>query len=784
MYYFDYSQFDYGAFTYRPYSLYHEGSASLAGKGTLTAQSKVNQYVRASLNSGANITCNTVVRGRCRGSASIECVSFINANSKVRTLLKANTSLSITSELACNAVLKHHAHVTLSGNSSLTSNARWVFVKRSDGEIKASSGLTANAKLYTIVRAGSNIQCQTSLNTTSMVKTYGYCAVAGAAYVEASSISKVMAGINISGHADVTMDEIIRAFEEAKINAGARINTNGIIRKWGSANIISTAQLRGNAIVAIYANVIINAGAEIEASSKKAILTGLNDAPVSFFAMNDKCYILTGNEYIVYDGNRASPVIGYVPTINQSRTPDGIGGTAYQELNYLSDSWKESFSGTADATEYKLELPGLLGIKADSIEKVWVNREELIAGFMLGADGLTVTFDVSPGEGDNNVVIQATMAGLNDPTSITQCTIAQEWGGKNDTRVFLSGNPNISNRRWYSQVREGGILDPTYFKVNDYDDIGSNAEAVTGFGRVVDYQVVYKERTTYYSSVVGPDDAGFMSFPVLPMNDEYGCIAPRTVCPAQGGLLALSEQGVTFTIPSFVRGQLNVVLVSEKVNHDWDSLTGIQDFTIAERKAAHAYIYDQKYWLHIKDRVWVLDLRYSSLAQGVYCWYPFTQIPGKASCFLESGENLYVGDNVAGLIYRRYPGRYSDDAEPIDAWWKSPLLFMGIRGWIKKFLYTKITFGADQISDHTLSFITDEDTEDIPIRQEAGLFRYVNHSYKYFTYGVFNREYPSIQPEKAGIKGEYLQLKISNDSNRGMALAAVSVTYQVKKEVR
>ena len=523
--------------------------------------------------------------------------------------------------------------------------------------------------------------------------------------------------------------------------------------------------------------------------TKTDLMTGVKasiaDTTVTFFTMNDICYFLTGTEYCQYDGtNPVAVVTGYVPIINQGRAPDGTGGTAYQELNHLSDSWRESFSGTADATEYKLQLPGLLGIKPDSIEKAWVNGTEKTTGFTLSADGFTVTFDTAPGLGDNNVVIQLTKEGLNDPTVITKCTIAQEWGGKNDTRVFFSGNPAISNRRWYSSVREGGILDPTYFKVNDYDDIGSNAEAVTGFGRVVDYQVVYKERTTYYSSVVGPDDAGFMSFPVLPMNDEYGCIAPRTVCPAQGGLLALSEQGVTFTIPSFVRGQLNVVLVSEKVNHDWDSLTGIQDFTMAEREAAHAYIYDQKYWLHIKDRVWVLDLRYSNLAQGVYCWYPFTQIPGKASCFLESGENLYIGDNAAGLIYKRYKGRYSDDAEPIDAWWKCPNLFMGSRGWIKKFLYAKITFAPAQISDHILSFITDEDIEDIPIRQEAGLFSFANWSFKYFTFGVNNKEYPSIQPEKAGIKGEYLQLKIRNNSNRGMTIVAVTVTYQTKKEVR
>ena len=33
-------------------------------------------------------------------------------------------------------------------------------------------------------------------------------------------------------------------------------------------------------------------------------------------------------------------------------------GHRYEELNYLSDSWKDSFSGTVDALDYILSLRG------------------------------------------------------------------------------------------------------------------------------------------------------------------------------------------------------------------------------------------------------------------------------------------------------------------------------------------------------------------------------------------------------------------------------------------
>ncbi len=501
----------------------------------------------------------------------------------------------------------------------------------------------------------------------------------------------------------------------------------------------------------------------------------ISDAPVTFFTMGDKCYFLTGTEYCVYDGtNPVAEVTGYVPIVAKGKSPDGTGGYAGEELNLLSNSWKEEFAGTVGDTGY------VLGMAANSVA-CWKNGVLIDpADYTFptgGTDYTKVTFTTAPGEGV--ITIQGTKSELNDPTAITKCTIAQEWGGRNDTRVFFTGNASISNRRWHS-----GLLDPTYFPVLAWDDIGSDAEAVTGLGRLVDYQVIHKERSMYYSSVEGPDNQGNITFPSLPMNEEYGCIAPRTVLPAQGGLLALSSEGVTFTVPSFVRGQLNVRMISEKVNKSEWLMYGINDFTLTERQAAHAYIFDEKYYLHIKDKVWVLDLRHSRLHEEICCWYPFAGVPGKASCYLERDNLIYVGDDTNGIIYKQLEGSYSDDGTGIDAWWTSPMLFMDSRGWLKKFTRVKLTFKAEQISDHTMTFITDMGSENIPIRQEAGLFRYVNHSYKYWTYGVWNKEYPSIQPEKAGYKGEYFQFKIRNNSIRGMTIMGAIVDYKMRKEVK
>jgi hypothetical protein len=518
--------------------------------------------------------------------------------------------------------------------------------------------------------------------------------------------------------------------------------------------------------------------------AKTDLMTGakasIADTNVTFFTMNDKCYFLTGSEFCEYDGtNPVAEVVGYVPTIIKSRSPNGttVAGTPYEELNYLSNSWEESFSGTAEADEY------ILSMEADSIERAWVNGEELAAGFALGEDGVTVTFDTAPGDGDNNVIIQATKNEMNDPDDITKCTIAHIWGGSNDTRVFLAGNSDVSNRRWYS-----GLADPTYWPLLNYDDVGSNAEAIKGFGRLYDMQIIYKERSTYYSTVYGPDaTTGLISYPVLPMNDQYGCIAPRTVAPAQNGLLALSEQGVTYTMASFVRGQLNVIVASNKINSTPAS-KGINNFTMAQRQAAHAFIYDQKYWLHIGDQVWILDLKYSSLPDGIFCWYPYSGTLGKASGFMESRERLYLGDDSAGLVYlmanSSSPTPYQDDGEAIDAYWTSPMVFGKARDWIKDFKKLNITYGGQAIANHLLSLISEDGDEEILVSySDNRAFNYDEIDFDNWTYGDVS--YPATSPEKVSYRGEYFQWKIrNNQKDEPLAILAQVLLFTYKKSVR
>lgn len=521
----------------------------------------------------------------------------------------------------------------------------------------------------------------------------------------------------------------------------------------------------------------------------EGIYQGLTDVPAKSFAMGSRIFFLTGKEFIYYDGEECGQVsdIAYVPTVALGKSPDGTGGTPYEKFNHLSQKWKESFSPDGETKEFQLGKFSDVTLSVNPW-KAWSYGEELNEGedFTVDRETWIVTFnDAAPLAGTDSLVIQLEATDLMDETVITECTKVIEFGGKNDSVVFMTGNPKYPNTARYSWV-----YDPTYWP-EDYDfNVGGDALPITGWGRMNEYLIIYKkpgDQTLQWYSEITLDTLGDIAFETYALNGEFGCVAPDTICPAQNGLLAFSDQGVIWTWPSFVKGQYNCKIVSRNINGKNGIALGLLDNSTEDLRKAFAVVFNNKYLLHVGNTVWVLDLDYSDLMNNICCWYPYKGLYSNAEMFLKRYDRLYM--SVNGLIYQsQLPNDdyiYKDDNEPIDAWWTSPLMFLGGREWIKKFERLNLTFKASHGTQHTLYFITDTGTEEIPINQASGYFDARYFHAEYFCAGVFAPDYPDSQSEKIGIKGEYFSFKIRNNAlNRGMTMLAAMITYSRRKMVK
>lgn len=494
------------------------------------------------------------------------------------------------------------------------------------------------------------------------------------------------------------------------------------------------------------------------------------DAVTDAFIFGNKLYFLTGSGYKVFDGTTVSDVVGYAPTVLIGKKPDGTGGTADEEFNLLSDSWKESFSGTAGDTDYVLTFP------CDSIVEVKVGGTVVGADtYALQADKVTVKFNSAPGEGTDNVVIAATEDGLMDTTVITKCSFHSIYGGLNDTRVFLSGNADYKNATFHS-----GLNDPTYFPESGLVYHGSDAEAVRGMARVADYHLTFKERQIYYTDV--DLSTTTVLFPTKPMNDEFGCASWRTVKPAQGGAIALSYDGVIWTVPSSVRGQLNTVMISKEINKGVGEVDGILEETRTSLESAWAEVFENKYYLHVNDKCWVLDLNYSSLSEGVACWYPYDGLYANFTCMMEgSNDYLYAGA-TDGNIYKSN-AEYSDAGIAIDAWWTSPMIFGDVTRY-KKFLYLNCSFGSEASATQNIYVYTEEDlSEDSEALVDASAFDFDDIDFDNWTFGSNPYSLPVTIWFKT--KGWFVYWKWRNNQlNQGMTIHSQVLFYINGKKVK
>ena len=390
----------------------------------------------------------------------------------------------------------------------------------------------------------------------------------------------------------------------------------------------------------------------VDKNGKTQLYMGMKPAKSYSFVYNNIFYIKDGINYLKYDGELCSQVVGFIPTTSIGRKPSG-GGTTYQDVNMLSAWRKNTFLSDGESTEYYLDAQNIDGeapiVYVDGTEMTYLEdfNYDLVTG--------KVTFVNSPNkpltDGQDNVEItfKKTVPGHAD--RINKCTLLQVF----DNRVFFSGNMDYPNTVWHSSLN-----DPTYCSDLDYYNEGLDLAPVKSMVAGNNALWVFKEpsqanTTVFYHNPVVDADYGKI-YPSSHSNISTGCIA--TGINFNDDICFFSDRGMEAINGDITTEQL-VAHRSSLVDSQLLNEEGYKDMVLAE--------WEGYLLVFTGTKVYLADSRQLSQNgnHNEYEWYVWN-LSKEVTCANVKDGILYVGTS---------DGIYSLTDVTSDVWsyWTTPL---------------------------------------------------------------------------------------------------------------
>lgn len=393
--------------------------------------------------------------------------------------------------------------------------------------------------------------------------------------------------------------------------------------------------------------------------------------------MGGKLWILTGGEYLVFDGETIKNVSedAYIPTTVIGASPAG-GGEVFESPNLLQPKRKNEFIPDGQAKVYQLDTTDL----DETPVTATVKGEEKKEGtdFTVDREKGTVTFNTAPEkpvvgqEGEVIITFAKTVDGYAD--RVYKCRIMTTYGVGTSDRIVISGNPEYPNRDWTS-----GLNDPSYIPDLGYAVVGTEATAIMGYRRLGEYLAIIKadngQDSTVFLRSATADSEGEVIFKTRQSIAGVGAVAIHGFGNILDEQMFLSGTGVY----AITRN----LLTAERIVQNRSFFVDPQLTKEPNLEKAEAVSWNGMYLLSVNNHVYLLDGRqnksYKAKSQGDYvyeCYY-WDNVP--AVCWLDhkdgATETLYFG-TADGKICRFNSDidrmeRYSDDGNPILAVWST-----------------------------------------------------------------------------------------------------------------
>lgn len=519
------------------------------------------------------------------------------------------------------------------------------------------------------------------------------------------------------------------------------------------------------------------------------IKSGINNAKSTAFFMKDnnvgKVYILTGNDFLSYDGTTVSKVEdnAYIPTILISRNPLG-GGTVYEPVNLIGNKRKESFLGNATDKVYQLS--------ANNIESVDLVQKANASG---GLDTLVVTTDytvaLTTGKvtfvnahdaivaGQDNVFITYSKKITGYADRIKKSTISTLYGLGGSNRVFVSGNPNFKAHDWFSE-----IFKPTYFPDLNYSIVGSDETAIMGYQKLGRFLIIIKEDNQQDSTIFQRwgtlQSDGSVLFQIEQGIAGTGAISKYCFANLIDEPLFLSRQGIMATT--------STNLLSEKTIKNRSYYIDSQLIKEGNLHNAVACEWNGYYVVAANNKAYILDSRNKTYknqsgSDFVYECYHWENVP--ANCFLSISGELYFGTSDGRIckfntdIEDRV--KFNDDDKPVTCCWSTKNDDDGA-SYLYKTMQKKgctVTIKPFSRSSAKISVIVDGNPEQELRFHTMDVFDWEDIDFERFTFNV-NWSPQDVYIKKKIKKYKRLQILIKNDGlSEGFGIFQIVKTFTV-----
>ena len=521
----------------------------------------------------------------------------------------------------------------------------------------------------------------------------------------------------------------------------------------------------------------------ITAEGLEELKTGLTDHRSVGFFLNGKLYLLTGGEYLAFDGETVKDAAAdaYVPTTLISVNPDGSEGAAKEAVNLLTGQRTEQFYGDETSRAYHLSQQDI-----DSVDKVEVQGSdgaftETTAYTADLAQGV-VTFSSAHAPvvtGEDNIKITYTKATDGNLAQVTQCQVCTVFTTGANRYVFFSGNPEKKAYEWRSAAN-----DPTYIPDINYSIIGSEETAVMGYLPIGRYLVVVKEEngqdTTLFNrwaNVMGEE----VTFQLEPGAAGVGALSQYAFGTLLDEPLFLSRRGVF--------GVTTTNILAERAVKNRSFYVDAKLITETNLAEAAAVVWNGYYILAVNNRAYILDSKNKSLRSNrtndssdyIYECYHWENLP--ARCFLADGDDLYFG-TADGRVCRMNTDRagmdrFSDDGAAIVCCWSTKndddgkvylLKSMQKRG-------CSVTVKPFYRSSAKIYLCKDGEAEQLARYQTMDIFNFFDLDFERFSF-LTNDSPQEIYLKKKVKKYKRLQIIVKNDGvNEGFGIYQISKTY-------